>query len=116
MRTTHRFPFRDLERLFPATIEERPVAQRVKRANYQHLRISPISQIARTSGWDLSYLHKLRRQGLSDVLADRLAAACGFHPSEVWGELWWWTAPCPEPEPGGRFCGRHPQHKEREAA
>lgn len=76
--------------------------------------VSSHRQIADIAGLDQAYAGRLAQEGLTEQMADRIAIACGFHPAEIWGDLWWDRAPVPDPEPGGKFCGRHIQHAERE--
>lgn len=33
--------------------------------------------------------HKIKQGWLSEPVADRWAQLLGFHPAEVWPELWW---------------------------
>lgn len=58
-------------------------------------------RIDRSQSWQWS-----NRGWVTVDQADRIACALGVHPSVIWGDLWWWTAAEPEPEPGGTFCGR----------
>ncbi len=59
--------------------------------------------VARAIGVQSQQVPRLRG-GINAVQADRYATAAGFHPSQVWGELWWASAdedecPCGEPLP-----------------
>jgi hypothetical protein len=58
-------------------------------------------------GYGRDALYQWRQRGLTDILADQIACRLGVHPSAIWGEWWWHTAPVPEPEPNDRFCGRN---------
>ena len=76
--------------------------------------VSPHRQIAYLAGLNPSYALRLANDGFTEQMADRVAVACGYHPAEIWGQLWWDRSCEPDPEPAGRFCGRHIQHAERE--
>lgn len=52
-----------------------------------------ISVLALRLGLTKRSIHRLVNLGLSEVKADRFAVAAGLHPAEVWGDLWWSTAP-----------------------
>lgn len=43
-------------------------------------------------GWDLS--GQTRRRGtVSWEVADKIAGLLNVHPTDIWGDLWWGTAP-----------------------
>lgn len=47
------------------------------------------SALARAIGVSPRTIHRWTRGGIPEFAADRAAIALGYHPCEVWGELWW---------------------------
>jgi hypothetical protein len=58
-------------------------------------------------GYDRTIIYRWAERGIPDIVADQIACRLGVHPSAIWGDLWWHTAPVPEPEPHNQFCGRN---------
>lgn len=56
-----------------------PVAPLLEFASTGELRVLTSSHI----------YHWMRRGWVSDRTADQVATALGFHPAEIWRELWW---------------------------
>lgn len=47
-----------------------------------------------------------KRDGLDEYVADRVAYQLGYHPTDIWGDLWRIVCVEPEPEPDRMFAGR----------
>lgn len=80
-------------------------------------------------GVSIRSVERTATAGMLADKADRWATRLGYHPHQIWGDAYdraedwfaWWgrykwpipaalltISPWVEPEPGGRFCGRHP--------
>jgi hypothetical protein len=75
-----RYPFGPLERLLRVRIGPLVHEGRDQVA-------SPINAVADVLGVDQAQVHRWRRNGLMDHVADRCAVKAGFHPYEVWPEM-----------------------------
>lgn len=57
-----------------------------------------VETVAHVMGTTVRSVHRWVEHGLSWSKADRLAVKAGFHPAELWGDVWWDAALAPEPD------------------
>jgi len=111
-----RYPFGPVARRLP----DRAEWVRSKDGSRRMADVTTVQQLASLLGVHASLVRRWRREGLNELWADRVACALGVHPWTLWGDRWflpvWEERPGVAWEPGGTFCGRHPQYRERETA
>lgn len=71
----------------PAGLRLFPLAPLLERSGFSQ------GALADRAGVDRRTVCRKVHEGLTEAQADVWAVRCGLHPSAVWGQLWWATAP-----------------------